>query len=182
MSAFPSKADIERRDGHVYLVPKANSRTAANDRARKIKKALTLALAFRQRRQRVDDPGGALQRLHVGALGSATARFDDVEQAAALRGAPVRDAGERDHDGAPLGERVALVPAQALARVALAAEQSGGFVAGAREPLAAQAAAALPQAMGRVQTHEPHAAVGKARLSQSCSTMGERASSRRVLG
>jgi hypothetical protein len=55
----------------------------------------------------------------------------------------VRDAGERDHGGAPLGERVALVAVQALARVALAAEQSGGFLAGAREPLAAQTAAAL---------------------------------------
>src|SRR5262249_10963863 len=97
------------------------------------------------------------------ALGSATARFDDVEQAAALRGAPVRDAGQRDHDGAPLGERVALVAAQTLARVAFAAEQSGGFLAGAREHLAAQAAAA-PQAVGRVQTDGPHAAVGKARL------------------
>src|SRR5262249_42753135 len=61
-------------------------------------------------------------------------------------------------------ERVALVAAQALARVALAAEQSGGFLAGAREPLAAQAATALAQAMGRVQADEPHAAVGKARL------------------
>src|SRR5262245_52646329 len=76
----------------------------------------------------------------------------------------MRDARERDHDGAPLGERVALVAAQALARVALAAEQSGGFLAGACEPLAAQAASALAQAMGRVQTDEPHAAVWKARL------------------
>ena len=83
-----------------------------------------------------------LQSIHVGALGSATTRFDDIEQAAALRAATVRDAGERDHDGAPLGERVALVAAQALARVALAPEQSGGFLAGACEPLAAQAAAA----------------------------------------
>src|SRR5262245_46653566 len=33
-----------------------------------------------------------------------------------------------------------------------------------RKPLAAQAAAALAQAMGRVQTDGPHAAVGKARL------------------
>src|SRR6516162_11022827 len=100
------------------------------------------ALDARAPAERADDRVGALQRLHVGALGAATARFDDVEQAAAMRGAPVRDAGERDHDGAPLGERVALVGAQALARVALAAEQSGGFLAGAREPLAAQATTA----------------------------------------
>ncbi len=74
----------------------------------------------------------------------------------------MRDSGERDHNGAPLGERVALVPAQALAHVALAPEQSSGFLAGACEPLAAHAATAFAQAMGRVQTDGPHAAVGKA--------------------
>jgi hypothetical protein len=53
------------------------------------------------------------------------------------------------------------------------AEQSGRFLAGAREPLAAQAAAALAQATGRVQTNARHAAVGKARLVVKLQHHGE---------
>src|SRR5262249_40262786 len=67
----------------------------------------------------------------------------------------------------------ALVAAQALARVALAAEQNGGFLAGACEPLAAQATAALAQALGRLQTDRPHAAVRKAWLVVKLQHHGE---------